>query len=52
MWNIGFDAGSGAGAMALGLLIQMLGYGPAFMVAAVSLLAVLPLALGGREHRA
>ncbi|NYH53737.1 MFS family permease [Nocardiopsis arvandica] len=52
VWNIGFDAGSGAGAMALGLLIQMLGYGPAFMVAAVSLLAVLPLALGGREHRA
>jgi predicted MFS family arabinose efflux permease len=52
VWNIGFDAGSGAGAMALGLLIQMLGYGPAFMVAAVSLLAVLPLALGGRGPRA
>lgn len=51
VWNIGFDAGSGAGAMVLGLLIQVLGYGPAFGVTAVALLAVLPLALGGRGAR-
>jgi predicted MFS family arabinose efflux permease len=47
VWNIGFDAGSGAGAVVLGLLIQMTGYGPAFAVTAVALLASVPLAVGG-----
>ncbi|WP_150237858.1 MFS transporter [Nocardiopsis quinghaiensis] len=51
VWNIGYDAGSGAGAITLGLLIQLFGYGPAFAVTAVALLAVLPLALSGRGPR-
>lgn len=51
VWNIGFDAGAGAGAVALGLLIQLFGYGPAFAVTAVALLAAVPLALGGRGPR-
>lgn len=51
VWNIGYDAGSGAGAMILGLLIQLTGYGPAFAVTAVALLASVPLALGGRAGR-
>ncbi|GHD22843.1 MFS transporter [Nocardiopsis kunsanensis] len=45
VWNIGYDAGTGAGAMGLGLLIQLLGYGPAFAVTAVALLALVPLTL-------
>lgn len=49
VWNIGYDAGTGAGAVGLGLLIQFLGYGPAFALTAVALLAVLPLALGGKR---
>jgi MFS family permease len=51
VWNIGYDAGSGAGAMVLGLLIQLTGYGPAFAVTAVALLVSVPLALGGRAGR-
>ncbi|NKY98462.1 MFS transporter [Nocardiopsis dassonvillei subsp. albirubida] len=51
VWNIGYDAGSGAGAMVLGLLIQLTGYGPAFAVTAAALLASVPLALGGRATR-
>lgn len=47
-WNIGYDAGTGAGAVSLGLVIQFLGYGPAFALAAVALAAVLPLAARGR----
>ncbi|MFW6641685.1 MFS transporter [Nocardiopsis algeriensis] len=46
VWNIGYDAGTGAGAILLGLLIQLLGYGPAFAVTALVLAAALPLALG------
>lgn len=49
VWNIGYDAGAGAGAMALGLLIQTLGYGPAFAALAVALLAVLPMARVSRR---
>ncbi|MGQ4266493.1 MFS transporter [Nocardiopsis changdeensis] len=49
VWNIGYDAGAGAGAMALGLFIQTLGYGPAFAVLAVALAAVLPLARVSRR---
>ncbi|MBR8743618.1 MFS transporter [Nocardiopsis sp. MG754419] len=45
VWNIGYDAGTGAGAVGLGLVIQLLGYGPAFAVVAVALVAVVPLAL-------
>ena len=53
VWNIGYDAGTGAGAVGLGLVIQLLGYGPALAVITVALAAVVPLALlpkgrGGR----
>ncbi|GAB3743988.1 MFS transporter [Nocardiopsis nanhaiensis] len=49
VWNIGYDAGTGAGAIGLGLVIQLMGYGPAFAVVAVSLAAVLPLALNRKR---
>ncbi|WP_304453660.1 MFS transporter [Nocardiopsis sp. YSL2] len=52
VWNIGFDAGSGVGAMGMGLVIQLMGYGPAFALLAVLLAGVLPLALTGRERPA
>jgi MFS family permease len=52
VWNIGFDAGSGVGAMGLGLVIQLMGYGPAFALLALAMTAALPLALGGRERPA
>ncbi|GLU48537.1 MFS transporter [Nocardiopsis ansamitocini] len=44
-WNIGFDAGTGVGALGLGVVAQTLGYGPAFAVAAVAATACLPVAL-------
>ncbi|MFV2195848.1 MFS transporter [Nocardiopsis sp. LOL_012] len=44
VWNMGYDGGTGAGAMVIGMLIQMLGYGPAFALAAAALVAALPLA--------
>lgn len=52
VWNIGYDAGAGAGAMVLGLLIQLFGYAPAFAVTAVALLAAVPLALTRRSASA
>lgn len=45
VWNIGYDGGLGAGAVVLGLVIQLLGYGPAFTLLVVALTAVVPLAL-------
>lgn len=45
VWNIGYDGGLGVGAVFLGLIIQLLGYGPAFTVLSVALMAVVPLAL-------
>ena len=45
VWNIGYDGGLGVGAVVLGSVIQLLGYGPAFTVLAVALVAVVPLAL-------
>lgn len=49
VWNIGYDGGMGAGAVGLGVLIQSLGYGPAFALTAVALFAAVPLALGGKR---
>ena len=51
VWNIGYDGGMGIGAVGLGVLIQFLGYGPAFAVVAVVLFAAVPLALGGNRVR-
>lgn len=53
-WNIGFDAGTGAGSFALGAIAASTGYPEAFVVAAVAV-AVLPLlarALGPSERPA
>ncbi|TQN32720.1 putative MFS family arabinose efflux permease [Haloactinospora alba] len=44
-WNIGYDAGTGAGSLGLGLAIQHVGYGPGFAAASVAMLACLPLSL-------
>ncbi|GAB3524328.1 MFS transporter [Arthrobacter monumenti] len=44
VWNIGYDAGTGAGALGLGIIAQTLGYGPAFAVTAVAVAACLPAA--------
>ncbi|WP_378529846.1 MFS transporter [Nocardiopsis sediminis] len=41
-WNIGIDAGTGAGALGLGVVIQYLGYGPAFALTAVAMAVCLP----------
>ncbi|GAA0990218.1 MFS transporter [Nocardiopsis tropica] len=51
VWNIGYDAGSGAGAMLLGLLIQLFGYVPAFALTALALLAAVPFAFTRRGPR-
>lgn len=44
VWNIGYDAGTGAGALGLGLVAQTLGFGPTFAVAAIAVAACLPAA--------
>ncbi|OLT26724.1 MFS transporter [Nocardiopsis sp. CNR-923] len=51
VWNIGYDGGAGAGAVGLGLVIQSLGYGPAFALTAAALAAALPLARVGHSPR-
>lgn len=43
-WNIGFDGGTGIGAVALGWAIGAAGYGPAFLGAAAVVLAFVPAA--------
>ncbi|WP_433505689.1 MFS transporter [Pseudonocardia halophobica] len=42
-WNIGFDAGTGAGSSGLGAIAEPFGFRAAFGAAALLLLAVLPL---------
>ncbi|MFC7327625.1 MFS transporter [Marinactinospora rubrisoli] len=42
-WNIGYDAGTGAGALVLGIAVRDLGYGPAFAVAGAVVAAALAL---------
>lgn len=44
-WNIGYDGGTGAGALALGLLVQFFGYGPAFLSSGIAVAVCAPLAL-------
>lgn len=50
VWNIGFDAGTGAGSILIGSLAASLSFSPALLVAAGISLATLPLALM-RGHR-
>ncbi len=44
-WNISFDAGTGAGALTLGVVAGEVGYGPAFIAAAAVIVAVAAVAL-------
>lgn len=45
VWNIGYDAGTGAGALSLGLVAQTLGFGPTFAITAIAIAACFPAAL-------
>ncbi|MFC9788965.1 MFS transporter [Rhodococcus sp. NPDC127528] len=47
-WNISYDAGTGIGALALGVVAGVAGYPAVFVVGAVGVAAVVPLALGWR----
>ncbi|WP_035769140.1 MFS transporter [Arthrobacter castelli] len=44
VWNIGFDAGTGAGSIGLGVIAQLAGFGPAFLTTAILTACCLPLA--------
>jgi MFS family permease len=50
-WNIGFDAGTGAGASGLGAVAQPFGFRAAFGVAALLLLAAAPLTRARASRR-
>lgn len=50
VWNIGFDAGSGNGAIIVGLITTGSSFSVAFLVAAAISLATLPLALRRRPE--
>lgn len=45
-WNISYDAGTGIGALALGVVAGIAGYPWVFAVAAAGIVAVIPVALG------
>lgn len=51
VWNIAYDAGTGVSAVALGVLVERLGYPVAFAAAGAGALACLPLALRHRRAR-
>jgi hypothetical protein len=50
MWNLSFDAGTGVGALVLGLVAAGIGLPWTFVVVAASLVAIVPVAVaaGGR----
>ncbi|TCJ18909.1 MFS transporter [Rubrobacter taiwanensis] len=43
LWNVAFDAGTGAGALAFGLVIEAAGFSPAFYLTGALLLAAMAL---------
>jgi MFS family permease len=49
LWNLAYDGGMGVGAAAFGLLAPHTGYPLAFALAAVPMLAILPMARRSRE---
>lgn len=53
-WNVGYDAGTGVGALGLGVALQYLGYGWGFALTAVAVAAFLPVAsaLARAQHPA
>lgn len=50
VWNISFDAGTGAGALALGVLATSVGYTAGFTAAATAVVAVAAVALVARPR--
>ncbi len=52
LWNAAYDVGMGAGAIAVGFLVTGLGFGPAFLLTAASMLPALVLARRESEPEA
>jgi predicted MFS family arabinose efflux permease len=48
-WNAAYDLGWGLGALGIGVVVAMLGYSAAFAVAAVLVIAVLPVGFKARD---
>jgi predicted MFS family arabinose efflux permease len=51
VWNVAFDAGTGAGAVAVGAVVAVAGYPGAFGALAVIALALIPVAVRARARR-
>ncbi|MDT7746896.1 MAG: hypothetical protein QOD96_558 [Pseudonocardiales bacterium] len=51
LWNIAFDAGTGAGAVGLGAVAELFGFRVTFGAAALLLVLVLPFTRAGRPNR-
>ncbi|MDT7670640.1 MAG: hypothetical protein QOC74_3423, partial [Pseudonocardiales bacterium] len=51
LWNIAFDAGTGAGAVGLGAVAELFGFRVTFVAAALLLVLVLPFTRAGRPNR-
>jgi predicted MFS family arabinose efflux permease len=45
VWNVGFDAGTALGSVAVGVIVELTSFATAFMVAGVIAVSTLPLAL-------
>ncbi len=50
-WNIGYDGGTGVGALGLGVALQYLGYGWGFALTTAALVAFLPVARAMAQPR-
>ena len=48
VWNIGFDAGTALGSVAVGVIAELTSFATAFLFAGAIAVATLPLALRGR----
>ncbi|MFC4605382.1 MFS transporter [Rhodococcus kronopolitis] len=51
-WNISYDAGTGVGALALGVVAGLTGFPWVFAIAAAGIVAVIPVVLGSRIQAA
>ncbi|HET7480306.1 MAG TPA: MFS transporter [Rubrobacteraceae bacterium] len=51
LWNVAFDAGTGAGALFFGFLVSATGFGAAFYISAILLLAAVALAFTDRYYQ-
>jgi predicted MFS family arabinose efflux permease len=50
VWNVGFDAGTALGSVAVGMIAQVTSFATAFLVAGAIAVATLPLALQRPRH--